>query len=559
MPKSFPVGKAPWETSTSQSFPVGQAPWETPAPSPKPEPDLFGKITGTAQKVTDFLGLHGAVETQGTNLANILYTRLMENTGGPLTTLKENIGAGAQIAASTALPAKAPLSVAKAVSVGALQGAGIGAGKAAAENQSTQDIVQQGATGAAVGGAVSGITALTGRFLERLGEKIQYTVIKPTKADIEDGFHIDTIKKFNLGGSLSTVLTKTEKTMDDLTTQLNDKLAASDQHINLNDVYAKTLSKLQGNKFLSFGSNTQLEGALTQLKNELSAVGTDVTIPDAQIVKRAAGHYGAWQYGMFDPESTARQKVYNTFYSQLKTAIEDNSPEGVREINKQLSELIPVLNATIRRIPVAERNNALSLTDIIGLVGSAIEPRALGITMLNLLSKSGTAADILSKVGPRIGNAAPAVGAASAIVDQAYAPTTQPGQAEQPLSPVSSQNSNIDSFKDKYGMTEEEWKTKYGKYAEGAMGIGGTLGKVAPKALQQIAKRIHPEDAAIMRDLTAAAAKVQGYKPSAKEMIKLQRDAVTIWEKYLEEFELPATIRGMAHDFGRLLDYVKLP
>lgn len=434
--------------------------------------DLLGRITGAAQNVTNFLGLKGATDTLGQNFADVANPGLQARFGDAPTTLKQNIGAGLQIGASTALPGKAPLSIAKSIGLGATQGGSIGAGKAASENQSTQEIARQAGIGGAVGGTFAGVTSLVGKFLERAGDKIQYSIIKPTKADIEDGFKIDTVKKFNLGGSLTNVLTKTESTMDDLSRQLNDKLATSDQHINMNSVLEKTIAKLNGNKLTSFGSNTSQETAINQLKSELSQIGTDVTIPEAQIIKRASGHYGAWQYGMFDPDSTARQKVYNVFYNEMKKAIEDSSPPGVREINKQMSELIPVLNAAIRRLPIAERNNALSLTDIIGLVGSAVEPRALGVTMINLLSKSGTVGDILSRVGPRIGNAAPVVGAEAALLGEAFSPTTPAQQQTQEIKPTTSSNTTTDKFKERYGMTEEQWKAKYGKYVEGAVGMG---------------------------------------------------------------------------------------
>ena len=70
------------------------------------------------------------------------------------------------------------------------------------------------------------------------------------------------------------------------------------------------------------------------LKDEISGITGktgQVDLPGAQVVKRAAGHYGAWYHGVPDPEFTARQTVYNTFYNKMKTAIEKSAPEGVKE------------------------------------------------------------------------------------------------------------------------------------------------------------------------------------------------------------------------------------
>ena len=43
----------------------------------------------------------------------------------------------------------------------------------------------------------------------------------------------------------------------------------------------------------------------------------------------------------------------------------------------------------IRRVPVAERSNAISLTDIISLTGESFHPSTLLVTLITLLSPFG--------------------------------------------------------------------------------------------------------------------------------------------------------------------------
>ena len=316
-----------------------------------------------------------------------------------------DVAKGALLVGAPQLPVAGSI-LGKAAQFGALGGAS-GALDPLAEGKGTEDVLQgakKGAlTGAVVGGALGvaekGLTKLSD-LIGKTGDKIQFSVIKPTQADIKDGFSIETVKKYNLGGSLKKSFAKTDSVLDDLSKQLNEKLAATDTAVDLNKVYVNTTKKLLGNKLESFGANTQLEGAIEKLKNEIVNVSGKnglVSIPEAQIVKRASGHFGAWNYGVPTPEATASQKVYNTFYNELKTTIEKSSPEGVREINKEISKLIPVMNALIRRIPVAERNSAISLTDIITLSAAALEPRALSLSLLNFASKSGSVGRVLSK------------------------------------------------------------------------------------------------------------------------------------------------------------------
>lgn len=315
--------------------------------------------------------------------------------------------------------------------LGAIAGAGTGAQKTTGEALPTgQDIASVakgaavgGATGAAIGGITSGITQL----LTKAGDKIMNSVIKPSTADIEDGFSVETIKKYDLGGSLKTTMSKTEQRMNALTSDLNNKLSATDSKINLEDVYNKTAKRLSGSKLSMFGSNASTARALEGLKAEIAALDDagQLAIPDAQLVKRASGQYGAWTFGNTDPDATARQKVFNAFYNEMKEAIEEGSPEGVREINKQISELIPVMNAVIRRIPIAERNNILSLGDIITLSASAVNPSALGGFALNLASKSGAFGSALSKVSTKAQGAAQPLGVLGAGIASRFSPEAQ--------------------------------------------------------------------------------------------------------------------------------------
>lgn len=323
----------------------------------------------------------------------------------------------------------------KAAQFGTL-GAVSGAGQAATESKSGTEIareaVQAGAVGAGVGVAFGlaekGFKALS-NLLGKTGTKMQTAVIKPTQADIKDGFKIETVNKYNLGGSLKQTFEKTDAKLDELAKELNTKLAANKTPVDLSDVYEKTAKRVLGSKFESFGANAQIESAIDKLRGEIANVAGQnglVSIPEAQIVKRASGHFGAWNFGVPTPEVTAQQKVYNTFYNELKTAIEKASPDGVGQINKQISELIPVMNALIRRIPVAERSATLSLTDIITLTGAAFEPRALGLSLLNLASKSGRVGAALSKT-PQV-----SIGGVEPLVRTATTGTISQHQNEKP-------------------------------------------------------------------------------------------------------------------------------
>jgi hypothetical protein len=468
-------------------YPVYASRIQQPAAPKKPLLERAGEFVSRNNLPGSKIG-----ENIGTSFA-ALKAQLQGNTAGAQAISKSaptekqlfgDVARSAALAASPMIPN--PASITGAIGAGAAIGAVSGAGEAATENA---NITQGGVRGAgigAVGGLFSkvlekGIAAL-GRGVGTTGEKITNSIIKPSKADIEDGFNIGTIKKYNLAGSLQQISQKTDAQLDELTRQVNAKYAASPERINLSEILNKTIQESAGSKVNTFGSNTSLEGAFNQLKGEIAAVAEDgvVSIPEAVQVKRAAGHFGAWLYGAPDPDSTARQKVYNAFYRNLKTAIEENSPEGVKELNKQIGELIPVMNAVIRRIPVAERNNAISLTDIISLTGASIDPRSLSVFVLNQLSKSGKVGNALMQAGPAIERGAsiatPAIRAGTSGLQAALPQDTE-------TQPRSEQELKLPSGQP---ITEETAR----KVTEGTIGLG-VSGGVA-KLASQVAKKAGP-------------------------------------------------------------------
>ncbi|MFP5263749.1 MAG: hypothetical protein ACLGJB_17855 [Blastocatellia bacterium] len=269
----------------------------------------------------------------------------------------------------------------------------------------TKGVLGSSLFGAAIPLAGEGVSKLitgVGKGLKAVGEKIQLSKLRPSSADLADGFNIANVRKYGVGGSLGDSLVKTNAKLNDLTTQLNDKLQSSDHQINLQDIFDDTASVLKGSKAKNFGENKAIHSQLDALAKEINEVGASVSIPDAQLVKQAVGTKGSWVYGRTDPEARASEVVYDTFYNKMKTAIEKNSPEGVREINKQISELIPIRHAILRRLPVEERANAISLTDAIGLFESFSNPKALLGVGLNKALKSGKVGAALTEAGSKI-------------------------------------------------------------------------------------------------------------------------------------------------------------
>jgi hypothetical protein len=300
------------------------------------------------------------------------------------------------------------------------------AGRSAAEtvpgmliNQADRDQTGQGASfasaagelalgaavpfaGAAVKGAAKAVKAAAGKVLQGTGEKILAATFKATKKAYENGFDPKTVTKYRLEGSLDESLEKTDKLIKSLSGELRDKLAGSDATVDVAQAVAEVGDEITANKARQFGANSQIGKAVDYMLAELEEIAPDgvVDLTTANEIKRGVGRMGAWSYGQRDAESSAREAVANMLYTKLRVAIENAAPDGVKEINRQISELIPVEQALIHRIPVAQRNDIISLTDVIGGAGAVLSgPKGWALAIANKLSKSSKVGGALARLG----------------------------------------------------------------------------------------------------------------------------------------------------------------
>jgi hypothetical protein len=361
-------------TTVSASSFFGGKPPEQPTPTPADAPRKKGvgeRIMDTAAKVTDGLGLRYASDVIADDLNNIVHPKLMEATNGPKRSILDNARAGTELGLATA------------------GGEFSGAAAAAAR------------TGVKIAGKAAATTA--GRGLEATGQKIQQSVIRPAIADIKDGFKIENIAKYDVGGSLPQTIAKTQVKLNDLGKQLAAKLKGTDSKISLHDTLTETAKRLGEDKAGSFGDNAALDRVLDQIGDEIGRAGdTAHDLVSATNIKRAAGTKGSWAYNRPEADASAIERAYTTFYHVLKEQIEKAAPEGVKELNKQLSDLITIQNAALRRLPVEQRNNVFSLTDSIGFLSSVFDPKALLLVGATKAAKSGKVGNALTKVGRRM-------------------------------------------------------------------------------------------------------------------------------------------------------------
>lgn len=323
------------------------------------------------------------------------------------------IGAAAK-ALSIAKPAS---TIAKLANVGIRAGLE-GASAAGISTLQTGSPAEGAQTGLITAGTTAALTPIA-KLLKPLGEKIETALVKPSKADYADGFNTGNIFKYKVGGTLDQTYEKVADKLGELNMRAKAMVASSPATVDLGQVFQRARARLGavagGASLRNLGQNTAIEAAFQKLESDpamrdaIKAGGT-INLPTAQEAKMAMGDLGSWLHDpsgrtIVDPDSKALEKVANTLYDEFKQELEHKAVGPLRDVNRQMSELIPIRRAIIRRIPVEARSNVMNIGDLFAL------SHGVGwLAIANRLLKSGTAANAMVQGSPAVQALAPAIG-----------------------------------------------------------------------------------------------------------------------------------------------------
>ncbi len=254
------------------------------------------------------------------------------------------------------------------------------------------------------GKVAAGTTLFLGMLaapLAKWGRRIQNATIRPRAMDVKDGFKMETIDKLGLKGNLEQSFNQVEKKLTDLRTARNNLIKPGTANVDLGKAFDLALTEIeQKAKELHFGEmgDTAInevkkirEGVQNMLhppqapSGLLTAKGkampaaqpalNAVDISKVENLKEFMGMTGSWAFGRGEPDAKVKELVANTLYSKLRGAIEQSlGPQGaqVKALNKQMQELIPVKHAMMARLPVEQRNQVFSLTDIAAMIPAIV-------------------------------------------------------------------------------------------------------------------------------------------------------------------------------------------
>jgi hypothetical protein len=345
--------------------------------------------------------------------------------------------------------------------------AGFGGATAFGEEKTAKEIAQTaasyGITGAVLGGIIQtgaeGIGAIRNALMSG-AERIQLSRLSPRQAEImdvnasskEEATNIlkQNIDKYGLYGNAYKVCENAETQLSDLNLRLKSTLTGSEGTVNLGTVMDETeramekdtsesiargeaprnlkigLQKME-NVFQaikqdvvdSYGAGAKgaevvvpLEGAAPgEAANAVSDIAnqTDMDLVKANSLKRLAGTSGAYEYGRADPDATAKERVWDYFYTQMRKSIEDADPGAkpeIQQINKQMQDILPIYRMALRRIPAEAKAAPISVKTMLGLGLSFVNPSALTLVGLDIAQRSGRLAGLMSGAGNILGRVA---------------------------------------------------------------------------------------------------------------------------------------------------------
>ena len=274
-------------------------------------------------------------------------------------------------------------------------------------------------------------TAAFGAFtplLKHGARKAMNATISPGRTDFAQGFDVDTIFKYKLqAGSVAKMTRKVNKELSRLAGELKAAIAKhGNVEVDVIDLLDDAVKEIRGKGTRFAFQITDLPAAEKRMLDvlQVSTPTGKMGLLDAQGLKQAVGEMGAFAENNPAIELRSLELLANTYYQKLRKALEVGAPE-VKKINQSLSEIIPINDALIRRLPAAEKARLFELGELVVLSGGAevlmgggsagrVATGTAGLLLLNRMMRSPTGGRVMHAAGRGAASTGMAVGRTAA-------------------------------------------------------------------------------------------------------------------------------------------------
>jgi hypothetical protein len=285
----------------------------------------------------------------------------------------------------------------KTVGTGAATGGGSAAYQSAQEgNVDIGETAKQAGLGVALGGVGAGFgraaTKSMGKLLSNSALRNVNIEMKPGPFGNKVGFSAENVIKYDLVGTPREVYKQSQKRLRMLNNMAKEIGAESPEQFNISEMFDDVKAELSARNNPE-GYANQIQLIDNAKKAYVDAFGEVVDASSAMEIRSRIGDRTAFvgrvQGGKkVDPDADWKEDVYNDLYKKFKTTLHEKLGGKLKEINKIQSEIIPIKQVAERRIPIAESNQRIGLSDLLtsrlgqtaagGIVGAGIGAGASG-------------------------------------------------------------------------------------------------------------------------------------------------------------------------------------
>lgn len=370
-PLSNFVGKTtqlpPLDTFTAQN---NTPPATTPAPTqPHPLNEVITHLTNASKAITDFMGLHNAIDTTGTNLANTFDTGAMQKADMPLTTLGENISAGTQIGLATA-PVGGEGNIAKTVGGRIAKNAGIGAIVGGANAASSGGNIPLGVgTGAAFGAVTQGLGEGVQGALSALPNRLTRSILPK----LAPGTEAQALANTKLG-TIGSLLNDSNASVNNLGSQIRTILSHPDYITHTGEGNAAIQTAVAAFPHSNYTAKSVISAASNVVPAKAAlvdkvAAGT-ATLAEKNTLRQALD--AATKSRFTDtPKLSASKEVAGQLADALRKEVQSNAPE-TKPVFQKLSHELNLRNALASTNKKLQNKPFIGLLDIISALGGGL-------------------------------------------------------------------------------------------------------------------------------------------------------------------------------------------
>ncbi len=230
--------------------------------------------------------------------------------------------------------------------------------------------------------------------------------LRPGQTGANLGYDAENALKHDITGSVREIAEKSKAKLDELNKQARELGAQSNETVSISDLIntARKSFSQKGNVH----DYEKISGLLDELENTYkNAYGSDfISIPDAMDLRTQIGDKTAFvgrrdAMGVkADPDADWKEQVFNKLYGEIKGQLHQKVGPELKVINQAQTEIIPIRQVALRRLPIAESNLRAGLMDAgtaaIGTAAGAMAPGNEGDRTRNALI-GGTALALLRR------------------------------------------------------------------------------------------------------------------------------------------------------------------